>query len=134
MIDISFNHFIYNLLIRLYDAQIKNFDRRIDRRVELQKDFENRSDLAESKKIKSMWKNLSKGHLFQKRKLETEKRLFIGLFIVVSIIAMVAYNLLSAPSVIDVIVAIGRLLFQLMWLTGLDYFDPNVSTAVVAKI
>ena len=90
MIDISFNHFIYNLLIRLYDAQIKNFDRRIDRRVELQKDFENRSDLAESKKIKSMWKNLSKGHLFQKRKLETEKRLFIGLFIVVSIIAMVA--------------------------------------------
>ena len=117
MIDISFNHFIYNLIIRLYDAQIKNFDRRIDRRVELQKDFENRSDLAESKKIKSMWKNLSKGHLFQKRKLETEKRLFIGLFIVVSIIAMVAYNLLSAPSVtavIDVIVAIGRLLFRLM--------------------
>ena len=114
MIDISFNHFIYNLLIRLYDAQIKNFDRRIDRRVELQKDFENRSDLAESKKIKSMWKNLSKGHLFQKRKLETDKQFFIGVFILVSIIAVVAYNLLSAPSVIDVIAAIGRLLFQLM--------------------
>ncbi|MDA7743329.1 hypothetical protein N8891_03760 [Flavobacteriales bacterium] len=61
-----------------------------------------------------MWKNLSKGHLFQKRKLETDKRFFIGVFILFSIIAVVAYNLLSAPSVIDVIAAIGRLLFRLM--------------------
>lgn len=117
MIDISLNYFINSLLIRICDAQINNFDRRINRRIELQKDFENRSDLAESKKSKSMWKNLSKGHLFQKRKLEKEKRIFIDLFAVVSIIAVVAYNLFSASSVtvvIEVIAAIGGLLFRLM--------------------
>ena len=114
MIDISLNYFINSLLIRICDAQINNFDRRINRRIELQKDFENRSDLAESKKSKSMWKNLSKGHLYQLRKLETDKLIFIGLFILLSIIAVVAYNLLSAPTVIDVIAAIGRLLFRLM--------------------
>ena len=117
MRDTPFNYLISNALVRMYDAKIKNFDRRIDRRVELQKDYENRSDLAESKKLKSMWKNLSKGHLFQKEKLETEKRFFIGLFILVSIIAMVANNFLSAPSftsVIDFIAAIGTLLFRLM--------------------
>ena len=114
MIDTFFNKLFISILISIYDAKLKNFDRRIDRRIELQKDFENRSDLAETKKFKSMWKNLSKGHLFQKRKLETDKQFFIGVFILVSIIAVVAYNLLSAPSVIDVIAAIGRLLFRLM--------------------
>ena len=114
MRDTSFNYLIINILIRFCDAKIKNFDRRIYRRLELQKELENRSALSESKKFKSMWKNLSKGHLYQLRKLETDKLIFIGLFILLSIIAVVAYNLLSAPTVIDVIAAIGRLLFRLM--------------------
>ena len=108
------NPFANKALELAYAPEINDLNRRIVRRKELMKEFLRRSSDATTKKFKAMWKNLSKGHLFQKRKLETDKRFFIGVFILFSIIAVVAYNLLSAPSVIDVIAAIGRLLFRLM--------------------
>jgi hypothetical protein len=38
------------------------------------KEFLRRSSDATTKKLKAMWKNLSKGHLYQKEQLEKERR------------------------------------------------------------
>ena len=68
------NPFANKALELAYAPEINDLNRRIVRRKELMKEFLRRSSDATTKKFKAMWKNLSKGHLYQKEQLEKERR------------------------------------------------------------
>ena len=68
------NPFANKALELAYAPEINDLNRRIVRRKELMKEFLRRSSDATTKKFKAMWKNLSKGHLYQKKQLEKERR------------------------------------------------------------
>ena len=80
MSKLTVTPFISKVLWMAYSNDIDHLNERIERRIHWRKEFLKRSSKAATQKLKTMWYNLSKGHLYQLNKLKSERlRLVLSL-------------------------------------------------------
>ena len=96
----TFSNYLDAVKFAFGEDYFNDLNRRIARRRELHFEFINRSRKATTKALKAMWKNLSKGHLYQLEKLENRRRwsrvlFFGGYFVFISLTAIAAVSLLK---------------------------------------
>lgn len=80
MSKLTITPFISKVFLMAYSNDIERLNEGIERRIHWRKEFLKRSSKAATKKLKAMWNNLSKGHLYQLNKLKSERlRLVLSL-------------------------------------------------------
>ena len=80
MSKLTVTPFISKVFLMAYSNDIERLNEGIERRIHWRKEFLKRSSKAATKKLKAMWNNLSKGHLYQLNKLKSKRlRLVLSL-------------------------------------------------------